>query len=378
MSSGRWNDEFLESMRHVTDPLADQALQQVFDHGEVKAVNDLMHNLVRNDQIIPDQFPPSIQHYFEESGQLPDWADGDKIRAAEKFFARHGIWVSLALYFSSLPTCYACARGVRVLHLTARLFTDPRRRIAETGQMVLDVMAPGGLSQKGKGIRDVQKVRLMHAAVRHLIVNSEEWNQAWGEPVNQEDMAGTLLSFSLNPQICLPKLGVQVERQETESYLHTWNVVGHIMGIHRNLLPDNAEEAKELAAAIGRRNYEPSDEGRAMTSALIEMFEEILPGTVFDGLPSTMIRHLSGDRIADLLGVSNDDWTEKLVSPFKMLFNLMEEVNDRSVMLAQVSEYFMRAFFVGMPWIDRGGERAPFEIPAALREGWNLKPHPGA
>ena len=93
------------------------------------------------------------------------------MRLGEDFFGRWGLYVPLVLMCSSLPECYAAAKGVQVLQLTARLASDTKRRVVETAQMVLDVMAPGGMQPGARGYRTVRKVRLMHAGVRYLIEN---------------------------------------------------------------------------------------------------------------------------------------------------------------------------------------------------------------
>ncbi|MFY9555807.1 MAG: oxygenase MpaB family protein [Blastocatellia bacterium] len=371
-------NEFLDSMRNVTDLPADDAVRELFDQGEVGAVNDLLTYMLKNDQLIPGGLPPCIQQYIETSETLPDWADANKIMQAEDFFARNGVLLGMSLLFSSLPMCYACAKGVQVLHLTARLETDARRRIAETSQMVIHVMVPGGLSPTGRGIAEAQKVRLMHAAVRHLLLKSGHWDSSWGAPINQEDLAGTLLSFSYVPLASLQRMGVTVLPEEAEAYLHAWNVVGNIMGVRSELFPTDFDDARDLVKIIGERNFEASDAGREMTSALIQMVEETVPGSIFKGFPATMIRFLNGDQIADIVGVPNADWTRKLIGPVGKIFGIMEGDADRSRILAAVSQHFGRAFTEAFSWIDRGGHRAPFEIPDVLREQWNLKPHPGS
>ena len=378
MSSNRWDNELLASMRTVTDPPADQAVRELFEQGEVGAINKLMSDMLKNDQFVPEDFPPCIQRYIEKSETLPDWADENKVKQAEDFFARNGMTIGMTLLFSSLPMCYACAKGVQVLNLTARLETDAKRRVAETSQMIIHIMVPGGLSPTGRGIAEGQKVRLMHAAVRHLILQSGRWDPSWGAPINQEDMAGTLLSFSRIPIASLEKLGVKVLPEEAEGYLHSWNIVGHIMGVRGEMLPNNTDEAKELVGLIGERNFEASQAGREMTSALIEMVDETLPGSIFKGFPATMIRFLNGDQIADIVGAPNFDWTRKLIGPIGKIFGIAEGEADHSRVLAAVSDHFGRAFTEAFSWIDRGEHRAPFEIPDVLRERWNLKQHPGA
>jgi hypothetical protein len=128
MTTARWTDEFLDTMRQTTDPLADAAVRDVFSQGEVGAVDRLMGQLVKNGQIVPAGLPSSITDYLAASAQLPDWADLGLGAQAEEFFARNGITIGMTLPFASLPMCYACAKGVQVLHLTTRLQSDPKRR----------------------------------------------------------------------------------------------------------------------------------------------------------------------------------------------------------------------------------------------------------
>ena len=374
-SSSRWSDEFLGSMRQVMDPPADDAVRELFEHGDVGAVNSLMRQLVTNDQIVPSQMHENIRRYLAETGGLPQWADASKISEAEDFFGRNGLLISMSLFFASLPSCYACAKGAQVLYLTARLETDPKRRLGETSQMILDAMATGGLGPDGDGVRDAQKVRLMHAAVRHLILNSGRWNADWGMPINQEDMGGTLMTFSCTPLRCLDKLGIAVAPDEAEAYIHAWNVIGHIMGVRPEMLPASFSEAEDLLDTIGHRHFERSEAGVEMTRALKEMVEETMPGTHFNGFPDTMIRFFVGDEVADILGVSKYDWTEKLIGPLGKLFGLVGDEEDRSRVLAKVSARFSRELTSSMAWVARGGHRAPFSVPEALRQQWNLNPY---
>lgn len=380
MSSTRWTDNFLDSMRRVTDPLADDAVDELFKQGEVEYVNSLFRDLVHNDQIVPDRFPLQIREYLRQSGEFPDWADTKKINLAEDLFSRHGILISASLFFSSLPTCYACGRGVQVLHLTARLETEPKRRIAETGQLILDVMAPGGLSPNGSGVRDAQKVRLMHAAIRHLIRRDEcwrsRWKLAWGEPINQEDMAGTLLSFSRLPLDTLAKLGVAIKPEEGEAYNHAWNVVGHLMGVRQELLPATTDLAQELGDIIGSRNYSACPEGRAMTAALLDMIQGHMPLNPLKGLPRTMMRYLSGAEVANTIGLPADDWTENLVGVIRKFIEKILSEERHSSLLAWFVRKFSRDFLETMSTIERGGQRAPFSIPVTLSKQWGLKPSP--
>ncbi|HWP44399.1 MAG TPA: oxygenase MpaB family protein, partial [Blastocatellia bacterium] len=377
-SSNRWTDEFLDSMRQVMDPLADDIVRELFEAGDVKAVNSLMGHLITNDGLDPEALPTSVKSYLDRSCSLPEWADAEKIRVAEEFFERCGVPICLSLMCGSLPQSYAGAKGVQVLYLTARLRTAPKRRIGETAQMIINALSTGGLAPGGQGIRDAQKVRLMHAAVRHLILRSGEWNPEWDQPINQEDLEGTLMAFTVTILDSLQRLEVKVEPDEAECYLHAWKVIGHIMGLRAEVLPEDLDDAHELMQAISRRQFAPSEAGREMAVALIEMLEEQVPGTLFKGMPATMIRHLIGDETSDMIDIPRTDWTSKLIGPSAAIFNLIEGVESRSSALEKAGDHFTHAFLEGIAWFDRGGRRASFSIPTKLRQKWGIRPNPGA
>jgi hypothetical protein len=370
----RWNEESLDLMRQSTDPVADQAVSELFESGEVEAVDGLMNHLVRNDQLIADELPVNIRQYLKQTEALPDWADNSKIAIAEALFGRCGPTICVSLMCASLPSAYAAAKGVQVLRMTARLKSDTTRRIGETAQMIVDVLAPGGLAPGGLGIRAAQKVRLMHAAVRNLISRSGRWNPEWGQPINQEDLAGTLMTFSWIVLDALDKLKIRVDPHEAEAYVHAWNVVGHVMGIRSELLPDGVAQAGELTQIISLRQQQPSEAGQEMTRALVEMLEHQSPGTLFKGFPDTMIRHLVGDEVADMIGVKQEDWTSRLIGPVCDLFGILETDKHRSAILSKVAARFSIEFVESIAWLYRGGNRAAFRIPDTLREQWRLKP----
>src|SRR5438045_2843901 len=46
-------------------------------------------------------------------------------------------------------------------------------------------------------MRAAQKVRLLHATIRPLTLRTRDWDlKAWGIPINQKDLTGTLMTFS--------------------------------------------------------------------------------------------------------------------------------------------------------------------------------------
>ena len=373
MTKRTWTDEFLDDMRAVGDPPADAVVAELFEHGEVDAVNELMRTLVRNDGLPPKQLPDVVRGYLDTTDDLPAWADAQKLERGGRFFEVHGPACVMSLACASLPACYASRRGVQVLGMTDRLKSNPVRRIGETAQLTLDAMSPGGLEPGGKGIRDAQKVRLMHAAVRHLVSTSDAYDPEWGTPVNQEDLGGTLLTFSIVVLDSIAKLGTTFSDEDADAYFHAWNCVGHVLGVDHRLICDSVDEGRALWRRIIARNWEACPEGRAMTKALIEAMEHATPGSVFDGFASYVVRFLGGDELGDILGVRTRDWTSLLGGPLRWIARDTDRADDLVPGLAPVAAHFSRQLLEGFGWTARGGERAPFEIPEELAARWNVR-----
>jgi hypothetical protein len=368
----RWPDSLLDAMRQQQDPPADRLVAELFAAGQVESVNGLMRSLVENDGLAPEHLPANVREYLAGSGHLPDWADHAKIEAGERLFWRYGPAMIAILNCYSLPYCYAGRKGVQVLAVTSRLYTNPTRRIVETAQMVVDVMRPGGLGRLGTGIRTAQKVRLMHAGVRFQIGRYSGWKPEFDLPINQEDMAGTLLSFSYITLDGLRRLGYRIAEDEAEAYLHCWNVIGHILGVRPELLAGNFGEATALADRIAERQFATCEEGRAMTRALIEMMWHAIPGNMFDRMPQLLMRYLLRDRVADLVGVPPGHISELVAGPLRLLARIKSERLRDSAELSRIHELFGRALIQGILLLSRGGNRIPFTIPTELLQQWGI------
>jgi hypothetical protein len=373
-------------MRGLGDPVADEPVAAVLTKGGVDAVNTVMRTLVRSDQPVPAVLPDELEEYLVSTLSLPEWADMRKIKRGQEFFETWGVHISVCLFCASLPSSYAAAKGVKVLYLTARLDTDTRRRVMETGQFLMDVMSDGGLAPKGKGRRTIQRVRLMHAAVRHLInARAAEkpgmWDPDWGMPLNQEDLAGTLLAFSQVAAEPMRRLGVPVSKRDADAYLHLWNVIGHMLGVRDELLARDADDAAALVAAIRRRHFAPSPEGQQMTLALLNLLDEMTPFERLDGAVPALIRHLIDDHVADMLLVPESSLVDELGRMQRLVKWFFVHVLGRSErdtaryhLMSRIVEPFGRELLHGAFKIERGGERAPFDIPDHLARSWELSP----
>ncbi|HUR33343.1 MAG TPA: oxygenase MpaB family protein [Vicinamibacterales bacterium] len=272
MPTNPWTDDLLDQMRMVADDPADRAVSALFatrGTREWGAINGLLDFLVDNAQAPPPDLPPELTAYLQDTASLPP-PELREASAGEACFAEFGPEILMLLGCFSLPAAYAAAKGVQVLCRTEFLERATRLRLLQTAQMIVDVMAPGGLGPGGTGIRAAQKVRLLHAAIRHLILtDARPWNTSeLGKPINQEDLAGTMLTFSCVILDGLAKFDIEVPPRQAEAYFQAWCAVGRLMGIHDVLIPPDLASGRVLMKTIQRRQIAASPEGQRLTADL--------------------------------------------------------------------------------------------------------------
>lgn len=365
----------LDAARRRGDAAADAAVAELFASGGPDAVGRAMASLVTNSQMVPERLPAPLRLFLERTA-IEDPRSAATIAAGERVFATHGPEILLVLCCSSLPSAYAAGRGVQVLYRTSYLAKRPTRRLFETAQMIIDVMSPGGLGPNGKGLRTAQKVRLMHAAIRHLIQHDpgRPWPlDAYGVPINQEDLLGTLMTFSWLIVDGLATLGAVVSPADAEAYTATWLHVGRHMGIDPALLPATVAETRGLTATIERRQVAPSPEGREMTAALLGMMQENLPHP-FSHIPAGLLREFLPPAVADGLGVPHYPLTETLITVADHVLRPVERLTDAELGRHMLLRAFAIKLLQWMESVELGDNRASFTVPDSLAQGWEMAP----
>jgi hypothetical protein len=335
MTFSPWTEAGLEGMRRVGDPLADAAVAALYEEAGggrdgLKKLNDFLFGLTFEDDFTHAKLPGPVHAFAVKSADPPPWADPELVETGQKFFYDNGFGATVLLVCASLPECYVMKNGIHVLGLTTYLKDRPGLRILETSQMVRDAMLPGGLARGAKGILAVQKVRLLHAAVRHLILTTAtgaghdmgkvygeaRWDPRWGHPICQEDMAYTLQTFAYVVLRGLRTMGAEVTPDQAEAFIHCWNVVGHVLGVDRSLIPEpepgdggpsRFARAEMLYRAIHAHQAGRTDDGVAITAALVGFVENLIEDKVLPDLPLKFLRDADLVRLPrlvmrDLLG----------------------------------------------------------------------------
>lgn len=437
----RWTPELIDSLRHRGDELADRTIRVIFEQHDIDQVDRILGNLIQNDQIefaresqgLSPLAARALNIYLQEAEALPVWADPVVIQEGEEVYRDHGLAGFSVLGCASLPESYATLYGSKVLGATQQLKKHVRRRLYETSQFVIDVMSAGGLSPNGAGIATTLKVRLMHAAIRRLILFEEPpgvahrrpqslgevykympWSEEkLGQPVHQVAMSMAILSFSYITLRSFRKLGIELRPRQERAYLHCWNVIGHVMGVEEDLLlsrPETMLEAEYLYNRIWPAAIEETEEGRALEKTLLSYLASFVPPylVAFRHLPQILTRFLVSDRIARVLGIDLDYGETaglELLKGFTTLHRAGRELVDAAgvnLTAADRAGSWLMLLLTGLPhlqgeslgqlpptrvaaellfrWMatglqnkQRGDDRHPFKIPTELaKDRWRL------
>jgi hypothetical protein len=225
----------------------------------------------------------------------------------------------------------------------------------------------------------------MHAAIRELILagsspmisdNALRWDsERFGRPINQEDLLGTLMTFSWVVLDGLERLGTRLDAEQRDAYLEAWRAVGLGLGIKYELMPFGFEEAEILTRTIQRRQIRTDVEnlaGKRLTQSLLDMMRARTPGRLLDPLGGSLMRLLLPAAVADSLGVPRNRLYDpairhgvKLVPLFNRALRLL--FPDR-----RVFRKFSLSFVQTMLDAQAQGERPRFDVPTNLRNQWWL------
>jgi hypothetical protein len=404
------------------DPLADATIARILcrcdapapGHAPVEALAIVNRQLAqwktngdlaawRADSGVPAPVAAALEDYVQAALRLPDWADPAQLARAQTVFTDMSMLSCTLLFCASLPECYVMPELAGVLHTAGQLVQHTDYRIRSTAAMIFPVMLKGGLtSPDGGGVAQVLKVRLIHATIRHLILHGEPgealrdgapsvipaqpalggglhqalYDQGWdtgrdGLPCNQEQLSFTLMTFHYAFLRGLRSLGLGLPEEDEEAYLHAWNVVGHLLGIERALMPDTMAAAEALFARMKARGIEAKplpDSRPALGKALMQTMENAIPLRLFKPFPVLLTRYLCGRKTAGVLGINGPvSWLSQLLfAGLMLLVRGIDTVARRFSPGFSVSRLVTRAVGYRMTARILMDQTRPLKIPGAL------------
>ena len=131
--------------------------------------------------------------------------------------------------------------------ITGRVHDQGIRRLGQNNRHMIEIFLPGGLDRQGDGWKLSVRIRIIHARVRHLLNDSEDWEaDEWGTPISAAHQGYAISAFSARLLKHMKTLGAIYNDEEAESFMAAWRYSGHLMGIPDTILFRDEEEALKL------------------------------------------------------------------------------------------------------------------------------------
>lgn len=319
---------YIDSLRRG-DPLADAFADDCIAIGKTKAMAMLTNWLdgVPIDQI--EGAPKSLKDLVAQLEDTPDFVDFDQIDQGAAAFSRHAREAGLALSTTSLVSGYGNPSASKPLIMTGRFSEMAPVRAIETSMWVFTVARPRGLHRASEGFKRTVRVRMIHAFVRRHILADDEWDiDADGIPINQSDLAYTVVEFMWLPVRSMQMLGVYYIPDDLAAIYAMWRYMAHLMGVDACLVPSNAEQAQQLEDLHMTLGHPPNDDCRLLTHALLTdvLAVDVKQASGIIGIVGRrygrefvhgLTRAFVGNRIADELTIDSTPWrwVPTLISP---------------------------------------------------------------
>ena len=289
----------------IGDPLADAAAESLAEFDQVRT-----HHLIRagmeRDEVGLREAPEALRAFFAAIDTPPPFFDPAKTCAGSRAFHKYSDAFFVGLVLDAVITGFTTAVS-KAFFMTGRTLNN-LRRVKQNTRHLVEITMPGGLDRLGDGWKLSVRIRLVHAQVRRLLLESNQWDVAAdGVPLHAAHMALAATGFSAVNLRAVDKLGIHLTDEERESFMHIWRYAAWLIGVPEEILFDSEDDAIALKDIAYQCEPRPKKESIALAHGNISIIPELVgieepakQKRLTDFLFRTS-RALMGDELADAL-----------------------------------------------------------------------------
>lgn len=252
---------------YVGDPDADEVMKVLseLDHAEIR---NLLQAGMNQDEQALKKAPALVRDFFD--GLItPEWVVPEDFAPGIRMFHRNSK-VMLAAFVAGVLVEGFMTNISKSFFITGRVRDQGVRRLQQNNRHLVECFIPGGLDRQGDGWKLSVRIRLIHAQVRRLLQQSDDWDEgAWGLPLNSATLGFAITAFSARLLAHMKRLGASYTKEEATSFMAVWRYVGYLMGIPETILFRDEEEALKLFEIGNMCEPEPGIESIAMANSLV-------------------------------------------------------------------------------------------------------------
>ena len=291
----------------IGDPLADTMIDDLETLGNEESERLIRLGMHDRKGDALGGAPASVREFFSHAAEPPDWLDLPSLLPGCQMFFRNGRLVLAGMVGGVLVEGFA-TNIAKSFFLTGRLRDQGVRRLKQNNRHMLEIFMPDGMEAHADGWTHSVRVRLVHAKIRKLLSESEEWDVAeLGVPISAAHVGFAVAAFSARLLKHLKSLGGSFNGEERKSFMAVWRYSGYLMGIPETILYRDEEEALEIFRIGLLCEPPPSLESIVLATSLINS-APLIAGIDNDderrnlsGYVTQISRALIGNEMADAL-----------------------------------------------------------------------------
>ena len=214
--------------------------------------------------------PQLLREFFIDAPQPdPDWLDHDAFGPGVTAFQRNSVAVLSAFVTGVLIDGFSTLIS-KSFAQTGRIFDNGVWRLKQNNRHQMEIFWPGGLRRHGDGWKLSVRIRFVHAQIRRLLAQTEEWEpDAWGVPLSAAHLGYSAACFAARTVKHSESLGARYSTEERAGFHAVWRYAAYLMGIPETILFTDESHALKIYRIGSICEPPPTTEAIIMTNALI-------------------------------------------------------------------------------------------------------------
>ncbi|MFF2964975.1 oxygenase MpaB family protein [Streptomyces sp. NPDC057963] len=328
------------------DPEADDVIAQLMRADQMVLANQVFHAWTRNDQPVPAEAPPVLRDFLQRNAVLT----GDERSTVDRL--AHGDTIKLLQSNMEVFTMAEAFGGLfvaladpllakSVWHAKFDLVMDIGRRFSRTMNTGWDMLAGNSWEPSGNAPITLVKLRLVHAAARHMAL-AHGWDTARdGMPISQRLKVEELMYVSAYNVQLAAKYNLNPTAEQADELMATMRIGGRLLGIDDRYNPRTMRQAELVLADAAAHHRASSDEGVELAHNMLDwMDRKVFPGA---GLVGASMVRMADAHVADVLRIRpNPPLDAAIATLAPYLYRPVYEVQQKFPLLAETHAQMSR------------------------------------
>ena len=248
--------------------------------------------------------PQVLRDFFKNLDEDPPWLEYEAFQPGVRAFHKNVDLMLVAFVTGVLVEGFSTLIA-KSFSITGRV-ASTKRRLQQNNRHMMDIFFPGGLRRDGDGWKLSTRIRFIHARIRNLLDQSDDWNpEAWGTPLSSAHLGFAISVFSKRLLEFSALVGADLNNEEKQSVLDVWRYTGYLMGIPETILYTNAAEAEQVYRIGYLCEPPPDKDSITVANMLIQSIPKVADITdpveekKLQNLAYRLSRALIGNELAD-------------------------------------------------------------------------------